>query len=570
MTGKNMESGKRILIVGGVAGGASCAARARRLAEDAEIILFEKGPFVSFANCGLPYFVGDVIKKEESLLVATPGLFRERFNIEVRLNSEVTSIDRVQSQIEIEDLRSRKKYREKYDALVLSPGASPIRPPVPGVDLPGIFTVRSIPDSRQIKEWIEKFGAKRAMVIGGGFIGLEMTENLVKLGLDVTIIEMQPQIMPLMDPEIIAAVQDELRRHGVSLRLGETVTAFEKKPEGSISALFKSGGGESADIVILGVGVRPETKLARDAGLEIGELGGIRVDDRMVTSDPKIWAVGDAVEVRDFVTGRWALIPLAGPANRQGRIAADVIMGKDRKFRGVQGTLICGLFDLTLASTGPSEKTLKRLGLWDPSYEKIYLHPGHHASYFPGAKPISLKLIFSRKDGRILGAQAVGQEGVAKRIDVISMAIQNLASVFDLEEAELCYAPQFGSAKDPVNLAGMIASNVIRGDARIAQWEDLEDGNAFVLDVRDQSEFESGHIEGAANIPLNDLRTRMDELPKGLKIWTYCLVGQRSYYAARALSQHGFDARNISGGYKTLLLRRAATESPDEENKRPD
>ena len=539
-----MESGKRILIVGGVAGGASCAARARRLAEEAEIILFERGPFVSFANCGLPYYVGDVIKREESLLVATPSLFKNRFNIEVRLHSEVTSIDREKSEIEIEDLRSRKTYREKYDALVLSPGASPIRPPVRGVDLPGIFTVRSIPDSSQIKEWIGN-GTQRAMVIGGGFIGLEMTENLARLGLKVTIIEMQPQVMPLMDPEIIAPVQDELRRHGVSLHLGETVTAFEKMPAGSISALFKSGGVESADIVILGVGVRPETKLARDAGLEIGELGGIRVDDRMVTSDPKIWAVGDAVEVRDFVTGRWALIPLAGPANRQGRIAADVIMGKDRKFRGVQGTLVCGIFDLTLAATGPSEKILKRLGLWDASYEKIYLHPGHHASYFPGAKPISLKLIFSREDGRILGAQAVGQEGAEKRIDVISMAIQNRATVFDLEEAELCYAPQFGSAKDPVNIAGMIASNVIRGDARIVQWEDLESGNAFVLDVRDRSEFKRGHIEGAVNIPLNDLRSRIDELPKGSEIWAYCLVGQRSYYAARALSQLGFDAKNI-------------------------
>jgi NADPH-dependent 2,4-dienoyl-CoA reductase/sulfur reductase-like enzyme/rhodanese-related sulfurtransferase len=428
------------------------------------------------------------------------------------------------------------------------------------LDLPGIFTVRSIPDSRHIKEWIKKFGAKRAMVVGGGFIGLEMTENLAKLGLDVTIIEMQPQVMPLADPEIVAPVQDELRRHGVSLRLGETVTAFEAIQGGSISAQFESGDRENADLVILGVGVRPETKLARDAGLEIGELGGIRVDDRMVTSDPKIWAVGDAVEVRDFVTGRWALIPLAGPANRQGRIVADAIMGKDRKFRGVQGTLVCGVFDLTLASTGPSEKTLKRLGLWDATYDKIYLHPGHHASYFPGAKPITLKLIFSRQDGRILGAQAVGQEGVDKRIDVISMAIQNHATVFDLEEAELCYAPQFGSAKDPVNLAGMIASNVIRGDARIAQWEGLEDTDAFILDVRDPSEFQRGHVENAVNIPLNDLRSRMEELPKGRQIWAYCLVGQRAYYAARALSQHGFDVKNISGGYKTLQLRRAATE----------
>jgi NADPH-dependent 2,4-dienoyl-CoA reductase/sulfur reductase-like enzyme/rhodanese-related sulfurtransferase len=564
-----MKKSQRILIVGGVAGGASCAARARRLSEEARITLFERGPFVSFANCGLPYFVGNVIKREEALLVATPGLFRKRFKIDVRPRSEVTSIDRANSEIEVHDLATGKIYREGYDALVLSPGASPIRPPVPGLDLPGVFTVRNIPDSKQIKEWIGKFHAARAIVVGGGFIGLEMTENLAKLGVAVTIVEMQPQVMPLMDPEIIGAVHEELVRHGVTLRLGETVTGFEGMPDGSISARLKSGDTESADLVILGVGVRPETKLARDAGLEIGELGGIRVDDRMKTSDPKIWAVGDAVEVRDFVTGRWALIPLAGPANRQGRIAADVIVGRDRKFRGVQGTLVCGVFDLTIAATGPSEKTLRRLGLWDESVEKIYLHPGHHASYFPGAKPITLKLIFSRKDGRILGVQAVGQEGVEKRVDVISMAMQNGATVFDIEEAELCYAPQFGSAKDPVNLAGMIASNVIRGDARVAQWEDLDNTDAMLLDVRDPSEFGKGHVENAANIPLNDLRSRMDELPKDRAIWAYCLVGQRSYYAARALTQYGFDARNVSGGYKTLQMRQAAA-NPEKEKKRSD
>ena len=550
-----MNSGKRILIVGGVAGGASCATRARRLSEEAEIILFEKGPFVSFANCGLPYYVGDVIKKEQALLVATADLFRKRFNIDVRLNAEVTSIDREKSEIEVAG-EDGNRYREKYDALVLSPGASPIRPPVPGAELPGIFTIRNIPDGRQIREWIAKSNARRAIVVGGGFIGLEMTENLARLGLEVTIVEILPQVMPPMDPEMVSPVHDELRRHGVSLRLGDAVTGFEKMSDGSISARMKSGESEKADIVILGVGVRPQAELAREAGLEIGELGGIRVDERMMTSDPKIWAVGDAVEVRDFVTGQWARMPLAGPANRQGRITADVILGRDRRFRGSQGTIICGVFDLTVGSVGPSEKTLRKLGLWQ-NYEKIYLHPVHHASYFPGAKPITLKLIFSKDGGRVAGAQAVGQEGVDKRIDIISMAIQNNATVFDLEEAELCYAPQFGSAKDPVNIAGMIASNVIRGDSPIEQWEELETGDAFILDVREPSEFAKGHLDDAVNIPLGDLRARMIELPKDRKILTYCLVGQRSYFAARALSQCHFDVRSMSGGYKTRLMARA-------------
>ncbi len=559
-----MKSGKRILIVGGVAGGASCATRARRLSEEAEIVLFERGPFVSFANCGLPYYVGDVIKKEEALLVATPELFKKRFNIEVRLNTEVVSIDRENNEVEVEDLATGVKSREKYDALVLSPGASPIKPPIPGLDLPGIFTVRGIPDTRRIKEWITASGAERAVVIGGGFIGLEMTENLVKLGLSVTIVEMQPQVMPVLDPEIVAQVHEELTRHGVVLRLGEEAAGLEKLPDGAISVNLKSGGKERADLIILAIGVRPETKLAREAGLKIGDLGGIRVDERMATSDPKIWAVGDAVEVRDFVTGKWTLVPLAGPANRQGRIVADVILGRDRKFRGVQATAVCGVFDLAIASTGPSEKTLKKLGLWDASkYEKIYLHPAHHATYFPGARAIALKLIFSREDGRIIGAQAVGKEGVEKRIDVISTAIQNHATVFDLEEAELCYAPQFGTAKDPINFLGMVASNVIRGDVQIAQWEDVEKTSALILDVRDPAEFEKGHVDEAVSIPLNDLRSRLSELPEDREIWTYCLVGQRSYYAARILAQHGFNVRTLTGGFKTYQLRKAADRKPE-------
>jgi len=550
-----MAKGKRILVVGGVAGGASCAARARRLSEAAEIIIFERGPYVSFANCGLPYYVGEVIKKEENLLVATPELFKQRFNIEVRLRHEVLSIDRANKRIEVHDLTSGATHLEAYDALVLSPGASPIKPPLPGIDSPGIFTVRTIPDSREIREWIDRYQARRAVVVGGGFIGLEMTENLVNRGLSVTIIEMQPQLMPLMDPEMISQVHRHMRRNGVKLRLNETVTGFAQN-NGSLSLELKSGEVEAADLVILSVGVRPETRLAKEAGLEIGERGGIKVDDRMRTSDPNIWAVGDAVEVRDVVTGQVGLTPLAGPANRQGRIAADVIFGRDSCFRGVQGTAAVVVFGLAIASTGPTEKMLKKLGLWDDlgKYEKIYLHPGHHAGYYPGASLITFKLIFAKEDGRIISAQAVGNEGVDKRIDVIAMAIQKNATVFDLEEAELSYCPQFGSAKDPINLAGMIAANVLRGDAPIAHSDAVAASGDFILDVRDPPEFANGHIDGAVNIPLNELRDRVHELPRERQILTYCFVGQRSYYANRMLSQRGFQVKNISGGYRTYSM----------------
>lgn len=546
---------RRILIVGGVAGGASCAARARRLSETAEIIMFDRGDYVSFANCGLPYYVGNVIKKEESLLMATPELFRRRFEIEVRLQTDVLTIDRENNRIQVKDLGSGETYHESYDALVLSPGASPIKPQMPGIDLPGIFSLRTIPDSRHIKAWITRNQAKHAVVVGGGYIGLEMTENLLKLGLAVTIVEMQPQVMPLLDPEMAAPVQGELVKHKVVLRLNETVVGFSGNGDHSITVKLNSGLTEVTDLVILSIGVRPEIQLARDAGLKIGQRGGIRVDEHMRTSDEKIWAVGDAVEVKDVITGQMGVIPLAGPANRQGRIAADVIMGRDAKFRGVQGTSVVGIIDLVAAFTGPSEKTLRQAGLWDEParYEKIYLHPADHAGYYPGSTPISLKLIFDKNDGRIISAQAVGREGVEKRIDVISMAIQQNATVFDLEEAELCYAPQFGSAKDPVNLAGMIAANVLRGDAHIAHWSELDKDRIFLLDVRDPSEYKKGCVEGAVNIPLNDLRPRMAEIPKDQPVWSYCLVGQRSYYAARALSQYGYEIKSLSGGYITYL-----------------
>ena len=552
-----MSDHQRILIVGGVAGGASCAARARRLSESAEIVMFDRGPYVSFANCGLPYYVGDVIKKEEHLLVATPELFRDRFNIEVRLKTEVTGIDRDRRTITVRQRDGNQGHTEPYDILVLSPGAQPIRPDLPGIDLPGIFSLRTIPDSREIRTWIEQYNARSAVVVGGGYIGMEITENLCKRNLHVTVIEKQNQVMPVVDAEIVASVHESLKRNGVNLHLNESVAAFENGRGHRLSIPLVSGKRIEADLVILCIGIRPETTLAKTAGLAIGDSGGILVDAHMRTSDPHIFAVGDAVEVQDVVTGEKSVIPLAGPANRQGRIAANVIMGRSSAFRGTQGTSVVGILDQVVAFTGPSEKLLKRIGRWD-RMEKIYLHPGHHANYYPGASPITLKLIFRKEDGLVIGAQAVGKAGVEKRIDVISMAIQKQATVFDLEEAELCYAPQFGSAKDPVNIAGMIAANVVRGDVALAHWEDVPEAQALILDVRDPKEYKRGHVQGALNLPLDNIRGRMNELPKEKEIWSYCFVGQRSYYAARALSQYGFNVKNISGGFKAYELHRAS------------
>jgi NADPH-dependent 2,4-dienoyl-CoA reductase/sulfur reductase-like enzyme/rhodanese-related sulfurtransferase len=553
-----MQANQRILIVGGVAGGASCAARARRMSEAAEIIMFDRGPYVSFANCGLPYYVGDVIKKEENLLIATPDLFRKRFNIEVRLLSEVIDIDSANQSIQVKDLTTGEQYSESYDVLVLSPGAVPIRPNLPGIDLEGIFSLRTIPDSRMIRDWINRYQAKHALVVGGGYIGMEMTENLHKRGLKVTVVEKLDQVMPVLDPEMMAPIHHVLIKKSVDLRLNCGVTRFDKHDQGhTLFATLDTGERIETDLVILCIGVRPHVDMALKAGIQIGKTGGIQVNARMQTSDPHIMAVGDAVEVQDVVTGALSVIPLAGPANRQGRIAADVIMGRDAVFRGVQGTSVVGVLNQVVAFTGPSEKLLKRLGLWD-QMEKIYLYPGHHVDYYPGANPISLKLIFRKQDGRVIGAQAVGPSGVEKRIDVISMAIQKKATVFDLEEAELCYAPQFGSAKDPVNLAGMVAANVLRGDIGLVHWEDLDDSGALILDVRDNLEYRRDHVDGAKNLPLDELRDRLAELPKDRPIWAYCFVGQRSYYAARALIQHGFDVKNLSGGFNTYLQHEAS------------
>jgi NADPH-dependent 2,4-dienoyl-CoA reductase/sulfur reductase-like enzyme/rhodanese-related sulfurtransferase len=542
----------RILIVGGVAGGASCAARARRLSEEAEIIIFERGKFVSFASCGLPYYVGEVIVEEKELLVANPHLFKSRFNIEVRLLHEVLYIEPTQNKIKVKNLESGQVYEESYSALVLATGTKPVVPSLAGLELPGVFNLRTIADSNNIKSWIKDKKVKRAAIIGGGFIGMEACENLVKLGIQVSIFEILPQVMPPLDPEMAKILQECLSKHDVDVHLSDGITSLSSNGN-ALQLKTHSGIDMPVDMVLLATGVKPDISLAQRAGLEIGQLGGIRVDCKLHTSDARIWAVGDVVETDNFVTGEKSLTALAGPASRMGRIAADVITGREAQFRGVQASLICQVFETTAASTGATEKALARSAKQGRpiTNEKVYLHPTNHAVYYPGSQAMTIKLIFSPVDGKILGAQAVGGEGVDKRIDVIAMAIQKGASVFELEEAELCYAPQFGSAKDPVNLAGMVAANVLRGDSPLMHWEQAYKQASFVLDVRDPLEYAGGHVEGAVNIPLSTLRAHVNELPIDREIVVYCAAGQRSYYATRMLKMKGFKVRNISGGFSS-------------------
>ncbi|MBK6361790.1 MAG: FAD-dependent oxidoreductase [Comamonadaceae bacterium] len=559
----------KVIIVGGVAGGASCAARLRRLDEKAEILMVERGPYVSYANCGLPYHISGVIEKEASLMVANAPLFKVQFAIEARTNCEATAVSPKNKTVDLRDVTTGAVTTESYDKLVLSPGALSIRPPLPGIDLPGIFQVRTVPDARTIRQWIEKgtdflegmykYGgiqfvkpARRAVVIGGGFIGLETAENLVHLGFEVTLVEMLDQVLAPLDREFARLVEEHLKKHGVRMALGDGVAGFSQLEGGALEVKTQSGRIYPADLVILALGVRPDTALAKAAGLEIGERGGICVDDQMRTSDPDIFAVGDAIEVKDFVTGQWSLIALAGPANRQGRIAADVIAGRESRFRGTQGTSIIGLFSGAAAWTGASEKTLKRIG--DTDFEKIYLFPNSHAGYYPGAKMLALKVLFRKSDGRLLGAQALGEDGPAvdKRISALAVALQMGATIYDLEEAELCYAPQFGSAKDAVNFAGMVAADVLRGDMPLAHWADVQDG--FLLDVRQPVELVVESVPGAVNIPLGQLRTRLAELPRDREILVICRSAQRAYYATRILLQNGFKARNISGGMLSRAL----------------
>ena len=559
----------KVIIVGGVAGGASCAARLRRLDEKAEILMVERGPYVSYANCGLPYHISGVIPQESSLLVANEQVFRALYGIDVRTSCEAITIDPRKKTVDLKNVATGEVTTESYDKLVLSPGAASVHPPLPGIDLPGIFHVRTVPDARTIKEWVaggtdflagmSKYAGiqyvkptTRAVVIGGGFIGLETAENLVHLGFDVTLLQKLPQLLGPLDHEVARLVEEHVKRHGVNVVLNDAAAGFAELEGGAIEVQTASGKTYPADIVILAIGVRPDTTLAKAAGLEIGERGGIRVDEHMQTSDPDIFAVGDVIEVKDTVTDEWSLMALAGPANRQGRIAADVITGRDSSFRGVQGTAIIGLFGGAAAWTGINERTLKRLGRDD--YEKVYIFPNSHAGYYPDATMIGMKIIFRKSDGLLLGAQALGHDGPAvdKRISALAVALQMGATIYDLEEAELCYAPQFGSAKDPVNYAGMVAADVLRGDMPVAHWDEI--GDAFLLDVRQPVELVVESVPGAVNIPLPELRARLGELPKDREILIICRSAQRAYYATRILLQNGFKAKNLSGGTLTRAM----------------
>jgi len=579
----------RILIVGGVAGGASAAARARRLAEDAEIVVFERGPYASFANCGLPYYAGGEIEDRGKLLVAGEGRLQGWLDLDVRTGSEVVAIDRAAREIEVHDLATGRRQRERYDHLILAPGAAPLRPEglLAGVggDHPRVLSLRSLPDVDRIKALVDE-GIASACVIGGGFIGLEMTEQLVRRGVPVSLVELLPQVMPPLDPEMVSPVHDTLARHGVSLHLGDGVESLEASDRSHVRVGLASGAHVDAELVLLAIGVVPDTALAREAGLALNARGAIVVDAHQRTSDPHIHAVGDAVEVAEPVLGsvqpgRRTQIPLAGPANRQGRLAVDHALSLDGttgwdadtiRYPGSLGTSVVRAFDVTVAMTGLSEKALTRAGLErHRDYEVVVVHPRHHADYYPGAEQMTLKLLFALPGGRILGGQAVGGAGVDKRIDVIATALGMGGTVLDLEHAELCYAPQFGSAKDPVNLAAFQATNVLRGLTRplaageLAAWR--EEGRAVtVLDVRTDEEYAAGHLEAALHVPLHTLRKRLDEVPKGAPIVTYCAVGLRGYLAERILRQRGFpEVWNLSGGYRSwqqLAARGAPTDGP--------
>ena len=547
----------KLVIVGGVAGGAGVAARARRLTEDAEIVMFERGEFISFANCGLPYHVGNVIPERSSLLVMRPPRFKALTNIDIRISQEVTKINRDKKTVTVRNLRTGESYEEAYEKLVLATGSSPVIPPIPGADDPDVMTLWTIPDMDRIRSRVDE-GAENAVVVGGGFIGLEIAENLQERGLNVTLVEMLPQVLPPLDPEMAQPLSETLKTHGIDLRLRRKVTAIHRKESFEkvaprVEVELDDGTRLPSDLVVMSVGVRPNSELAHDAGLETGERGGVKVDEHLRTSDPDIYAVGDVDEVTDIVRGEPTQIPLAGPANRQARIAADCMFGRDSVYRGTLGTSVVKVFDLTAASTGASEKTLKKDGV---AYQKIYIHPANHASYYPGASTLSLKLLFNPK-GAILGAQCIGKEGVDKRIDVIATAILGGMTVDDLENLELAYAPPYGSAKDPVNFAGMVAANVLRGDTDPVHADALPE-NALLLDVREQSEYDAGHLDDSLLIPVGEVRNRLDELPRDREIMVYCGIGLRGYLAERMLKQAGFKAGNLSGGLVTYNMFRDA------------
>ena len=545
---------KKVLIVGGVAGGASAAARLRRIDEKAEIIMFEKGSYISFANCGLPYYIGGAIKERKNLLVQTAEAMKARFNIDVRELSEVIKIDRQRKAVGVRSIKDGSIYEESYDVLVLSPGAFPIKPPIPGIDSPNIYTLRDIPDTDSIKTFLDEKKPQNAVVVGGGFIGLEMAENLHSAGLKVDIVEALDQVMAPLDYEMAAIVHNHIRSKGCGLHLKDGVKAFE--PEGNRTAVvLQSGKRIPADMIILSIGVKPNITLAREAGLEIGVTGGIKVNEYLQTSDPNIYALGDAVEVTDYISGNPALIPLAGPANKQGRIVANNIAGRRETYKGTQGTAIAKVFDMAAASTGVNEKALKKLGKESgKDYITTITHSASHAGYYPGGSAMAIKLVYTPQ-GRVLGAQIAGYDGVDKRIDDIAIAVRHGMTVHDLQEFELAYAPPFSSAKDPVNMAGYVGSNVLNGDVKTAYWYEAMNADisrTFLLDVREPSEYQKGHIPNAVNIPLDQIRSRLKEIPRDKEIIVNCQVGLRSYIGARIMMQNGFDnVRNLSGGYKT-------------------
>lgn len=540
---------QKVIIVGGVAGGATAAAKLRRISEDVEIILVERGEYVSFANCGLPYYIGERITDRSKLLVQTVEGLSKRFKMDIRNLSEVKSIQPQTKTVTIKNLRTNEEYEESYDKLLLSPGASPIVPPIPGLnENKTLFTLRNIPDTDKIKGYVDEHMPKKAVVVGGGFIGIEMAENLVDRGMEVTVIEMANQVMAPIDFEMASILHKHLKEKGVQLILENGVQSFT---ENGKKVILSDGTEVQTDMTILSIGVRPENELAKNAGLELGARGGIIVNEYLKTSNHDIYAVGDAVEVVDYISGTKAMIPLAGPANRQGRIAANNIMGKKEKYQGTLGTSVAKVFDLTVAATGNNEKLLKRLGV---PYEVAHIHPSSHAGYYPGAAQISLKIIFDKETGKIFGAQAVGADGVDKRMDIIATAIKGGLTVEDLTHLELSYAPPYSSAKDPINMAGYVATNLMEGELEHIQWYEVDqivaDGG-LLIDVREPMEREFGYIKGSINIPLDELRNRLSEIPTDKTIYVSCQVGLRGYLASRILKSHGYKVKNVDGGWKT-------------------
>ncbi len=541
--------GKKVLIVGGVAGGASAAARLRRLDETAEIIMFEKGEYISFANCGLPYYVGEVITDKSKLTLQTPQSFNARFNVDVRVFNEVVSINKEEKTVTVKNVQTNETYTESYDKLILSPGAEPIKPPVFDFNNDKIFTLRNIPDTYKMKEYVDSKKPQHAVVVGGGFIGVEVAENLIERGVAVTLIEMQDQVLAPIDKDMAQEVHQHMNTHGVELMLGTALKSLTDK--GSKMSVETDNTTFETDMVVMAIGVKPETEIAKNAGLEIGPRGHIIVDDNMVTSDKDIYAVGDAIEIVDFMTKQKGAVPLAGPANKQGRIAADNICGVNVKYTGTQGTSIIKVFDLTVASTGLNEKTASRANV---EFEKIYLYPGSHAGYYPGAQNMSMKVLYAPKDGKILGAQIVGYDGVDKRMDVLATAIRFNAKASDLANLELSYAPPFSSAKDPVNMAGFMIENILKGDVKNFYWHEVADlqkrDDIVLVDLRTVTEFENGSIEGFINVPLDELRANLNKIDKTKKVYVTCQVGLRGYVGARILAQEGYDVYNLTGGYR--------------------